>query len=249
MCGEQAIYVCRWVRDEGSPPRVRGTGASCSPGVRSRRITPACAGNRYTLIKKRFLIWDHPRVCGEQRRFARIKIYGIGSPPRVRGTEKRVRKGEQKWRITPACAGNSLSVMLPPPALGDHPRVCGEQFGRKSWMSSAYGSPPRVRGTVHGGPRGREGWRITPACAGKRSCGGCELGRIADHPRVCGEQAPCWPPARPSRGSPPRVRGTAKLNASATIARGITPACAGNSQTIHLLQIRQKDHPRVCGEQ
>ena len=46
VCGEQ---IKRWYKSakiKGSPPRVRGTGASRKWGLIIHRITPACAGNR-----------------------------------------------------------------------------------------------------------------------------------------------------------------------------------------------------------
>ena len=66
---------------------------------------------------------------------------------------------------------------------------------------------------------------------------------------MCGEQVPCWPPARPSRGSPPRVRGTVGVVALDRGLHRITPACAGNRLLHRLGQLFFWDHPRVCGEQ
>jgi len=50
-------------------------------------------------------------------------------------------------------------------------------------------------------------------------------------------------------GSPPRMRGTVGLTATAGIGTGITPAYAGNSKLLSLNQTICQDHPRVCGEQ
>ena len=50
----------------GSPPRVRGTGGPMRRLPPERRITPACAGNSSIASSRVVLIWDHPRVCGEQ---------------------------------------------------------------------------------------------------------------------------------------------------------------------------------------
>ena len=51
------------------------------------------------------------------------------------------------------------------------------------------------------------------------------------------------------KGSPPRVRGTAAASEWARSGKRITPACAGNSDHPHMLQVSPQDHPRVCGEQ
>ena len=46
VCGEQIEKVGGNVGFTGSPPRVRGTALSPLLDCTTRRITPACAGNR-----------------------------------------------------------------------------------------------------------------------------------------------------------------------------------------------------------
>ena len=116
------------------------------------------------------------------------RFTALGSPPRVRGT---VVKGLVKClgvRITPACAGNRDRRRGTAAQRGDHPRVCGEQITPSPKIPCLTGSPPRVRGTV-GCPLCRVAVSgITPACAGN-STHGLHMGeKVADHPRVCGEQ-------------------------------------------------------------
>ena len=86
VCGEQLIAKIILFVFLGSPPRVRGTVATLEFGEAGGGITPACAGNssmgKYTEQAKR----DHPRVCGEQLHPVGVGGYGLGSPPRVRGT-------------------------------------------------------------------------------------------------------------------------------------------------------------------
>ena len=70
---------------------------------------------------------DHPRVCGEQ---APPRYFGQahkGSPPRVRGTADQDSDIPDEDRITPACAGNSITRLYIHKDTTDHPRVCGEQ--------------------------------------------------------------------------------------------------------------------------
>ena len=132
------------------------------------RITPACAGNSYARFCARIAGWDHPRVCGEQSRLEHISEWGIGSPPRVRGTAAESAKLLNDRGITPACAGNSSpcgsGLLLPQ----DHPRVCGEQLLALRALRNAKGSPPRVRGTGNIDCRLNQKRGITPACAGNR---------------------------------------------------------------------------------
>ena len=71
---------------------------------------------------------------------------------------------------------------------------------------------------------------------------------VQDHPRVCGEKSYVGVSTLSPLGSPPRVRGKARLCRSIAVKVRITPACAGKS--FHSMTIKAfcKDHPRVCGE-
>ena len=111
------------------------------------------------------------------------------------------------------------------------------------------GSPPRVRGTDGQNAGDSDPNRITPACAGNRSCRPMTIAFLTDHPRVCGEQPRARPSYMASPGSPPRVRGTACIFCPWYHTDRITPACAGNSRPIHRRWCCWRDHPRVCGEQ
>ena len=147
MCGEQLTISASVVAKLGSPPRVRGTGLCPGEAGRIRRITPACAGNRFCCIRRQQGQRDHPRVCGEQTP-ARSPVWGMpGSPPRVRGTANALSRGYAAARITPACAGNSCGGKVIVPYGKDHPRVCGEQKKTMAVSCWGRGSPPRVRGT------------------------------------------------------------------------------------------------------
>ena len=75
-------------------------------------ITPACAGNRHTTDTACHGIGDHPRLRGEQCMPFADCITVIGSPPLARGTVLVSQRGGGKFRITPACAGNSTSERL-----------------------------------------------------------------------------------------------------------------------------------------
>ena len=151
---------------KGSPPRVRGTDASNSSINDGIRITPACAGNS----PRRSGWWrrpgDHPRVCGEQLLYMQSRKHKMGSPPRVRGTDRFVLCDTLSVGITPACAGNSRLGRRRAKPDQDHPRVCGEQGGPSQRGGLLLGSPPRVRGTDHYEHTIDFVERITPACAG-----------------------------------------------------------------------------------
>ena len=66
VCGEQVGFIGKIPTQLGSPPRVRGTEHGSKRHGQVRRITPACAGNRWGPWQKCPGPGDHPRVCGEQ---------------------------------------------------------------------------------------------------------------------------------------------------------------------------------------
>ena len=89
---------------------------------------------------------------------------------------------------------------------------------------------------------------ITPACAGKRRSLFSFVSADRDHPRVCGEKMPLYSVPGLYKGSPPRVRGKVIQTISTESPTGITPACAGKSNSDDKHRIAHRDHPRVCGE-
>ena len=249
VCGEQIFLPQIFESLSGSLPRVRGTAGIRFMGESCVRITPACAGNSFPGPVWCKWVKDHPRVCGEQISGAKAAMRVMGSPPRVRGTDwqafiRSVRRG-----ITPACAGNRIRSRFSRRCLWDHPRVCGEQTFYYKRDQVCYGSPPRVRGTVLDSLPGEQRRGITPACAGNRRITMCVWPPKRDHPRVCGEQENGVKWVSSGKGSPPRVRGTARGKARAQAEHGITPACAGNRSRPACRRCLTRDHPRVCGEQ
>ena len=65
---------------------------------------------------------------------------------------------------------------------------------------------------------------------------------------MCGEKCKRNRETGSRRGSPPHVRG--KVIESICVCRhfGITPACAGKSESAPLVSMVFRDHPRMCGE-
>ena len=90
VCGEQQSALESINVQKGSPPRVRGTVVAARRSGKRSRITPACAGNSVMVCDCQGLEEDHPRVCGEQGYLVKQAFHRTGSPPRVRGTVKRI---------------------------------------------------------------------------------------------------------------------------------------------------------------
>ena len=112
VCGEKGSGDGKAVHAPGSPPRVRGKGQSSHADKQTSRITPACAGKRDAGRSWCTGDGDHPRVCGEKCTRQISYNSSLGSPPRVRGKEKRRDYCPGALGITPACAGKSSNSVL-----------------------------------------------------------------------------------------------------------------------------------------
>ena len=169
MCGEYSELSGADADIPGSPPRVRGILDGKPITTKAFGITPACAGNTTSKTGARCFTRDHPRVCGEYCALRLLSRRSIGSPPRVRGIQMYKQRPRIVDRITPACAGNTISHACNVVEFGDHPRVCGEYTISAVLSTRFVGSPPRVRGILVCGKFPHGIGRITPACAGNTS--------------------------------------------------------------------------------
>ena len=146
-CGEKRRTTIQRVRQEGSPPRMRGKVKVFAHLSEVSGITPAYAGKSVRFSVTTSPVRDHPRVCGEKPASLGSTVWRSGSPPRMRG------KGVQRdcplvgMGITPAYAGKRQEKPWKRSTSRDHPRVCGEKF-TKSFEEHGF-------------------VRITPAYAGK----------------------------------------------------------------------------------
>ena len=132
------------------------------------------------------------------------------------------------WRITPACAGKTR----------EQNRAVRERIG----------SPPRVREKLWNIGFGSLELGITPACAGK-TCRFCSYIQYqGEHPRVCGKNFRKALESLGLLGSPPRVREKLFIRSISSRSRRITPACAGKTPTMKVINSVLRDHPRVCGK-
>ncbi len=65
---------------------------------------------------------------------------------------------------------------------------------------------------------------------------------------MCGEKRRLQYGWLQRQGSPPHVRGKGLVRAAMAVRQGITPACAGKSNSRIFKDWAAQDHPRVCGE-
>ena len=207
---------------------MREKGRLVFSNLPQERITPAYAGKSRFEFFNKFIIWDHPRLCGEKKNISLEMIVILGSPPPMRG------KG--------------TSGMGRPRQAQDHPRLCGEKSDRSAPCFFKSGSPPPMRGKVRQIRHLLFQIRITPAYAGKSPrCRFCFLS-LEDHHRLCGEKSICYDSTRPRPGSPPPMRGKAAVISPSKKFRRITPAYAGKSKCSGSTVTHTRDHPRLCGE-
>ena len=192
-------------------------------------ITPACAGNTTSSLKKTAIPWDHPRLRGEYWIIAEILQEVKGSPPLARGILCDNAHINKVDRITPACAGNTASGRTARIPYLDHPRLRGEYGDMSCNPQVVMGSPPLARGILNCHLQIFLINGITPACAGNTWQGDKVQPTTKDHPRLRGEYliSQCFD--FPVQGSPPLARGIPPWGDSKPQAPGITPACAGNT--------------------
>ena len=228
-CGENFCRVCRGRGMRGSPPRMRGKLNVRHLFDKFRRITPADAGKTYCPCLSPWAAQDHPRGCGENQYANKPHLWGLGSPPRMRGKLDVIRSKNCFYRITPADAGKTALRLSRSLLIQDHPRGCGENQGAVSKRGHCLGSPPRMRGKLLIWNFARGLWGITPADAGKTCPYLIASSGHWDHPRGCGENCCKFVAVASPVGSPPRMRGKRIQAACIACIAGITPADAGKT--------------------
>ena len=107
VCGENALFIGRFLSEAGSSPRVRGKRHQPALQPRPRRLIPACAGKTESTRRVICKSWAHPRVCGENSRRHQSTQVPAGSSPRVRGKHSQAVLDRLTKRLIPACAGKT----------------------------------------------------------------------------------------------------------------------------------------------
>ena len=92
-----------------SPPRVRGKVCESQGARHDGGSIPAHAGKSEKQVPFLPPYQDHPRVCGEKGWIVLFLIFGMGSPPRMRGKATVIENGDSPIGITPAHAGKRYS--------------------------------------------------------------------------------------------------------------------------------------------
>ena len=247
-CGEKYNISPTVFALVGSPPPMRGKECPSLSASVLHRITPAHAGKRLFRINANMRSRDHPRPCGEKYiADAPLELWQ-GSPPPMRGKVAGYARTVEITGITPAHAGKSHVYLLYARAGRDHPRPCGEKFDHELQRTRLIGSPPPMRGKENGPKPRKYTHRITPAHAGKRAAVKGNSPLKQDHPRPCGEKGGTAMAKYTATGSPPPMRGKARVGKTARYTSRITPAHAGKRGARLKSRAPARDHPRPCGE-
>ena len=173
----------------------------------AKRIIPAHAGNTQSLLSHDQGLKDHPRSCGEYLEWNELMIYIKGSSPLMRGIRQHSLIVGWSLGIIPAHAGNTRPKMAGLLAHQDHPRSCGEYFGKIGEAVDRVGSSPLMRGILFSSASARPYSRIIPAHAGNTKISHCKQPLVQDHPRSCGEYNSNEQPVELQPGSSPLMRG------------------------------------------
>ena len=171
-------------------------------------IIPACAGNTpvsYSLSRPKK---DHPRMRGEHLFYRLFCSMGRGSSPHARGTRQDPVFIISKIGIIPACAGNTVFVIIVISLIWDHPRMRGEHRGQPFRLADWQGSSPHARGTPGHVRVAKDIVGIIPACAGNTFTLVWTTTESRDHPRMRGEHTLNVIKRIINTGSSPHARGT-----------------------------------------
>ena len=112
-CGEKIPHLLPVWKISGSPPHMRGKGASALWEVQHSGITPAHAGKSHPQPVQFLFLEDHPRTCGEKMAGNDQQPDGKGSPPHMRGKVALLDFVHIHAGITPAHAGKSRAGYPP----------------------------------------------------------------------------------------------------------------------------------------
>ena len=167
-CGANSALRPSNILQSGSSPRMRGKRRCQLSQMARDRIIPAHAGQTCGGRRGPACSADHPRACGANLNAYSCVLAARGSSPRMRGKQGNVHRMPAHWRIIPAHAGQTCSLLRVSAVLfSDHPRACGANSLRATSAFITSGSSPRMRGkrvTVTGGDTDS---RIIPAHAGQ----------------------------------------------------------------------------------
>ena len=211
------------------------------------RITSACAEQTPDSSSARNSPRDYLRVCGADPVSSHTNEMKAGLPPRVRSRPMPSCNRSSGGGITSACAEQTLVDRLSDMVDADYLRVCGADPVPLHEPVYGPGLPPRVRSRSRRGYRQHVGRGITSACAEQTTAPKAMTGTPRDYLRVCGADLVVFGVYGDDGGLPPRVRSRQPVLTGREASRGITSACAEQTQSSAQPPSSGGDYLRVCG--
>ena len=128
---------------------------------------PACAGETKGFMQLFFMVWAYPRMRGGNIICAFVIWFLQGLSPHARGKRFDSVLGGFPQRPIPACAGETMAMVITSVVLAAYPRMRGGNS--RSWRATrlAMGLSPHARGKQAPVFRVRDSNGPIPACAGE----------------------------------------------------------------------------------
>ena len=172
----------------------------------------------------------HPRSRGENRWFAAIPGYDVGSSPLTRGKHPLSVCHVVPFGLIPAHAGKTDDTGDLELHLGAHPRSRGENSKTVNRTAIARGSSPLTRGKQDATASWSCPSGLIPAHAGKTVSSFSYYQQAWAHPRSRGENTTGNQDAITRAGSSPLTRGKRQHRRQGRRARRLIPAHAGKTR-------------------
>jgi len=247
-CGELISYLRSITCSAGSSPRMWGTPTIAVPVLSLSWFIPTHVGNSFFIYISEKVLLVHPHACGELGVICRYPVVVAGSSPRMWGTLTRPRFGYNLRWFIPTHVGNSGVSLTEPGASLVHPHACGELFLMVYSVKEAYGSSPRMWGTLFGSSSFQTYIWFIPTHVGNSWFSAIIPHEDLVHPHACGELLSDLHVGSLWGGSSPRMWGTPLPYIYTTSYPWFIPTHVGNSYWRCMVVSGTEVHPHACGE-
>jgi len=207
-CGEHSDELQAKDTKFGSSPRMWGTLCTLILSSALWRFIPTHVGNT---VMRPFTISTtpvHPHACGEHIGGGALFGSGIGSSPRMWGTQCSTHPFFQGSRFIPTHVGNTVRDCGRKSSRPVHPHACGEHWATDRHGRTRRGSSPRMWGTPHRCISPASRLRFIPTHVGNTRLRTRTERNEPVHPHACGEHVQRFDGLFQNHGSSPRMWGT-----------------------------------------
>ena len=178
----------------------------------------------------------HPHAYGERASTPRYAKSPDGSSPRIWGTVDVAEDAAGGIRFIPTHMGNGVFRLFCRFSITVHPHAYGERFDNLHSLVHAFGSSPRIWGTVVLVSKVEILLRFIPTHMGNGGSFMSSSLRKSVHPHAYGERHRLKAVSRNSTGSSPRIWGTVEIAGRDIGQNRFIPTHMGNGEPEHLSQ-------------